>query len=94
MEPEIPFYDKETGKFIISLKTVKSYTSDETYVTGGKGSTRLPRAFTVNNVAGNEEFYSILLNRIGEELRFESDWINGVFNVSLDGEKIKLYEVI
>jgi hypothetical protein len=54
----------------------------------------ITQSITVNNVAGNEEFYSILLNRIGEELRFESDWINGVFNVSLDGEKIKLYEVI
>jgi hypothetical protein len=85
------FYNKETGTLVTTLNTVKS---SSTYVTGGKGNPRIPRAFTIKNIEGNEELYNELVKHTGKILRVESDQINGVFNIGLDGDNITLIEVL
>jgi hypothetical protein len=77
-------YNKETGKVITTLSELKT-SGIETYVTGGNGSPRLPRAYTISNIEGNEEIYIALLKRIGETIRMISDQIDGMFEINKTG---------
>jgi hypothetical protein len=85
-------YNKETGKVITTLSELKT-SGIETYVTGGKGSPRIPRAYTISNIEGNKEIYIALLNRVGETIRMTTDQIDGMFEISLKGDEIFLKEV-
>jgi hypothetical protein len=89
MENDAVFFNKETGKVITTLNTVKS---SSIYVTGGNGNPRIPRKYSIKNTTGNEDFYNALLKHIGGKFRMESDQINGLFEVSLEGDEIILNE--
>jgi uncharacterized membrane protein YukC len=82
------FINKDTGKVITTLNSVSPAEIEVS------SNYRIPRAYTLRNIEGNEELYSQLVNYIGKTLRLESDQINGSFNISLDGEDIVLKEVI
>jgi hypothetical protein len=88
---EVSLFNKETGKELTTLSTMKS---SSIYVTSGNGNPRIPRNYSIKNISGNEEIYNNLLNHIGKTLRMESDQINGVFEIGLDGEVVTLKEVL
>jgi hypothetical protein len=53
---------------------------------------RLPRTYIIKDTEGNEDLYGQLINHIGKTLRLESDQIDGLFNISIDGKEIVLRE--
>jgi hypothetical protein len=89
MKSDVTFYNIKTGEAVTTLETLKS---SPIYVTGGNGNFRIPRKYAIKNITGNEEIYNAMLNHIGKKIRFESDQINGQFEIALDGDEIMLRE--
>lgn len=68
--------------------------TDVTHVNNLPKDFRFPRSCKIKNIEENRTLYSQLFKQIGNVLRVESDQINGLFEINLDGEEIVLKEIV
>lgn len=68
--------------------------TDVTHVSNLPKDFRFPRSFRIKNIEENRTLYSQLFKQIGNVLRVESDQINGLFEINIDGEEIVLKEIV